>query len=232
MRLALTSSGYTVALDVPTVTGGAAVPPADGIPDVITGELAYAGGATLVTKILFQIAGSTDITVSGGIHLDNVSAAGTKLTTQEAWRQVYYGSPANSGPGADTAMAVNGLTNLQSFALGLDPTAPAGTLDVDATAGTILLLGPPIPWTDPADGQVYLRYTRRADFAAAGLSITDEFSRNPGLPFEASVVPPTVIANGSSGGVAIEAVQTLFPLALPISGGKGRYGRVDTTLVP
>ncbi len=68
-------------------------------------------------------------------------------TIQEDWRILYYGYFANSGPGADSAMAVNGLTNLQSFALDLDPTAPAGVLDIDTNAGTILSLGPPSIWT-------------------------------------------------------------------------------------
>ena len=41
-----------------------------------------------------------------------------------------------------------------------------------------------------------------------------------------------MIATGTSGGVAIEALQNAFPFSLPISGGRGRYGRVDVTLNP
>jgi hypothetical protein len=125
-------------------------------------------------------------------------------------------------------MAANGLTNLQSFAFDLDPNAPAGTLDV--SGGSILSLGPPDIWVDPATGRFYLRSTRRVDFASIPLTITDEFSRNPGLPFEDSAVAPTVIATGTGdSGAAIEAVQTEFPFMLPTSGGKGRYGRADVT---
>ena len=152
------------------------------------------------------------------------------FTTLGQWRADYYGDSANSGSGADSADAVNGLSNLHSFTCDLDPTVPAGVLDVDAGAGTILSLGPPAIWTDPVTGRIYLRHTRRTDFASIPLTITDEFSRNPGLPFEASAVAPAVIATGTgNSGAAIEAVQTEFPLALPISGGEGRYGRVDVT---
>ena len=235
IRLGLTSTGYTVALDHPTIIGGVANPAFDGVPDLVTGELAYAGTASLVSKLVFQIAGSTSVDFNGGLSIDNVIAAGSSVTTREAWRLVYYGSTANSGPGADAATAANGETNLVNFALGLDPSVsvPAGGLNVDAATGEILALGPPKIWVDPLTGQFYLRHTRRADFAQVGLTIDDEFSRNDlSLPFETSVVAPEVIATGNSGGVAIEAVQTEFPLALPISGGKARYGRVNVSVGP
>ena len=233
IRLGLTSTGYTVALDHPTIVGGVATSVMDGVPDVVTGELAYAGPASLVSKVVFQIAGNSDVDFNGGLLFDNVTAAGTSITTQEAWRQVYYGSIANSGPGADGATAANGLTNLMNFALGLDPTIAAGVLDVDTVAGTITTLGPPVVWVDSATGQIYLRHTRRADFVEAGLTITDEFShKDLTPPFEASGVAPTVIATGMSGGVAIEAVQTEFPLALPVSGRKARYGQVTVSVAP
>jgi len=232
IRLGLTSTGFSLALDHPTIVGGVATQTLDGVPDVVTGELAYAGTASLVSKIVFQIAGSTDINFNGGLLIDNVHAVGSNLSIQEAWRLTYYGSPANSGPGADAAMATNGESNLINFALGLDPTVAATPLDVDASAGTIMTLGPPTIWIDPATSRIYLRHTRRADFAEVGLTITDEFSRNLILPFEDSAVAPEVIATGTNGGFQIEAVQTEFPLALPISGGKGRYGRVKASITP
>ena len=226
LRLSLAASGYVVTLDHPL--GGQI----DGVPDLITSELAYAGSATLISKVVFQIAGSLNANTNGGIFLDNVSAAGISLTTQEAWRQVYYGSPANSGPGEDSATAANGLTNLQSFALGLDPTGTAGILDVDTVAGTILSAGPPTIWVDPNTGLFYLRYTRREDLSILGLDATDEFSRNPNLPFELSAVDATVIASGYSGGVPIIALQNEFPSSLPLSEGIARYGRVNVKETP
>lgn len=150
-------------------------------------------------------------------------------SAQEDWRLLYYGDLANSGPGEDSATAANGETNLLNFALDLDPTAAAGVLNVDQGGGTITTLGPPVIWIDPVTSRRYLRYTRRADFAAIPLTITDQFSRDLGV-FEDSSVAPAVIATGTGdSGVAIEAVQTEFPLVLPVSGGKGRFGRVDVT---
>ena len=166
----------------------------------------------------------------GGGDANDVALNFGGYTVLGQWRADYFGSSANSGPGENSAMAANGLTNLQSFSMDLDPTAPAGVLDVDTGAGTILSLGPPTIWTDPANGRIYLRHTRRTDFASIPLTITDQFSRNPGLPFEDSAVAPAVIATGTGdSGAAIEAVETEFPFVLPISGGKGRYGRVDVT---
>ena len=225
IRIVLTSTGYTIALDER---------PMDGIPDLVTGELAYAGTASLVSRLVFQISGSTDININGGLLIDNVIASGisTGGGGQEEWRQFYYGSAANSGPGADDAIAANGLTNLMNFALGLDPTISGGQLAVDAGAGTILSLGPPSVWVDPADGEIYLRYTRRTDLGSLGYSIFAEFNNNLSDPFEASVDAPVVIANGTNDGVAIEAVQVVFPQVLPINGGPGRFGRVRVTEAP
>ncbi|MGY8658031.1 MAG: galactose-binding domain-containing protein [Verrucomicrobiales bacterium] len=167
---------------------------------------------------------------NGGTAEADVTVSITGVNSlQEDWRLLYYGDIANSGPGANSATAVNGLTNLQNFALDLDPTVVAGILDVDQSAGTISTLGPPKVWVDPATGRIYLQHTRRGDFAAISLTITDQFSRDLGV-FEDSSVAPTVIATGTGdSGVAIEAVQTEFPLILPVSGGKGRFGRVDVT---
>ncbi|NIP96540.1 MAG: hypothetical protein GWO24_25150, partial [Akkermansiaceae bacterium] len=33
-------------------------------------------------------------------------------------------------------------------------------------------------WPDPDTGEVFMRYPRRADYLAAGLDITDQFSRD------------------------------------------------------
>ena len=209
------------AVSSPTTDQGATVTlNGDGTVSIDYTGVSLAPGAMLPDSFTYTTAGGT---ATVNLTID-------AFTIQEDWRILYYGNPDNSGPGEDSAMAANGLTNLQSFAFDLDPTAPAGVLDVDTGAGTILSLGPPTIWTDPANGRIYLRHTRRTDFASIPLTITDQFSRNPGLPFEDSAVAPQVIATGTGdSGVAIEAVETEFPFVLPISGGKGRYGRVDVT---
>ena len=195
--------------------------------DAVTGTFAgLAEGGALDADAL-GLNGTVSYMAGDG---NDVAISFSDYTTIGQWRSDNYGNSANTGEGADSAPAANGLTNLQSFAFDLDPNAPAGVLDVDAGTGMILSLGPPAIWTDPLDSRIYLRHTRRTDFAAIPLTITDEFSRNPNLPFEASAEAPAVIATGTGdGGAAIEAVQTEFPIVLPTSGGKGRYGRVDVT---
>ena len=149
------------------------------------------------------------------------------------WRLDYYGNPGNVGAGANSAAGVNALTNLQNFAWGLDPLVATGTLDVNAGTNSILTLGPPTAWVDPATNRIFMRHTRRADFAAVSLAINSQFSSQELTAFENNDDvgnPPTVIATGTgAGGVAIEAVQTEFPLILPTDGRKGRYGRVNVS---
>ncbi|MDC0315262.1 VCBS domain-containing protein, partial [bacterium] len=203
----------------PTAVQGSTVTlNADGSVTVDYSGVSLAPGASLMDSFTY--------TTSVGTATANVLIEGNTL--HEDWRFLYYGDIANSGAGEDSVTVANGLTNLQNFALDLDPTAAAGTLDVNAGAGTITTLGPPAVWTDPATGRIYLRHTRRTDFAAIPLTITDQFSREM-LSFEDSAIAPAVIATGTGdSGAAIEAVQTEFPLILP-SGGKGRYGRINVT---
>lgn len=171
-------------------------------------------------------------TYTTAVGTATVTVAVEALSPQEAWRLAFYGTTENTGAAEDSVVATNGLTNQQNFALGLDPTDSATTLSVNAGAGTIDSLGPPAVWVDPADGKIYLRRTRRTDLAALSLSITDQFSRGLGV-FEDNNVgtnAPVVIATGTgANGEAIEAVQTEFPLILPISGGKARFARIQVS---
>ena len=160
---------------------------------------------------------------------NDVGIAFTSYTSFGQWRVDNYGAPANSGAGANSAVAFNGLTNLANFAAGLDPTAGAGTLTVDGVAGTVTSLGPPQVWSDSTNGKRYFRYTRRADFSAIPLTFTEQFSPNV-VDYENNSVSPTVVATGTgAGGEAIEAVIVEFPLILPDSGRKARFGRLQVT---
>ena len=231
VRITLTTTGYTVAIDrfplSPAFT-----------PTAVTGELSYAGNAAVVTKVLFAISGSADANISGGIYVDNVQATGSALTLQEAWRIAFFGDPGNAGAGADNNDANgNGLSNLLDFLYGFNPAGPnsaASALEVDnpGPTGTITQHGGITIWPDPATGDVYMRYPRRADHVVAGLNITDQFSRDL-LTFEDSVDAPEVIGTGTGDdGVAIEAVQIRLPLVLPVSGGKARFGRNEVQINP
>lgn len=61
----------------------------------------------------------------------------TILTPQEIWRQTYFGSPANTGNGADLFDSdADGYVNLLEFAFGLNPTQnSAGQLPQLDTSG-------------------------------------------------------------------------------------------------
>jgi len=205
-----------------TPQGSSVILNANGSVTVDYTGISLAPGASLVDAFTYKT-----VDGSGGTLMATANIVIFGNSIQEDWRLLYYGDIANGGLGADAAMATNGLTNLESFALDLDPTALAGTLDVDQVTGAITTLGPPAVWVDPADGRIYLRHTRRRDFAAIPLTITDQFSRDL-VAFEDSATPPLVIAIGTGdSGVAIEAVQTEFPFILPVGGGKARFGRVE-----
>ncbi|MED5417522.1 MAG: hypothetical protein VYA27_02410, partial [Verrucomicrobiota bacterium] len=231
VRIALTSTGYCVQVEKFPLGN---TPD----PDTTTGQLSYAGGATSITQVIFRVSGSTDAGISGGIYLDDIRATGSALTTLEAWRLSFFGSTVNSGAGADDNDANgNGLSNLLDFAYGFNPNAPGGagsSLEVSnpGPTGTITQHGGLTFWVDPATGEVFMRYTRRADYAAVGLVFTDQFSRDLNT-FENATDSPEVIATGiSDDGTKIEAVQLKLPLVLPDSGGKARFGRNQVEINP
>ncbi|MFP6883404.1 MAG: hypothetical protein VCA40_03175, partial [Roseibacillus sp.] len=231
VRIGLTSTGYCVQIEKFPLGATPA-------PDTITGELSYAGNATTITQVAFRVSGSTDTGISGGVYLDDVRAAGSALTTQEAWRLAFFGSGDNSGDGADGNDANgNGLSNLLDFAYGFNPDGPnssADSLEVSNPGpnGEITQHGGLTFWADPATGEVFMRYARRTDYAAVGLAFTDQFSRDLNT-FENATESPEVIATGTGDdGTRIEAVQLKLPLVLPDSGGKARFGRNQVQINP
>ena len=224
VRIALTSTGYCIQIEKFPLGATPA-------PDTTTGELSYAGDATSVTQVVFRISGSTNAGISGGIYVDDVRATGSALSPLEAWRLAFFGSPDNSGAGAnDNDANNNGLSNLLDFAYGFDPfgnSSASNDLEVNNPGpnGEITQQGGLTFWADPVSGEVFMRYTRRADYASLGLLFIDEFSRNLET-FEAATEAPEVIGTGAGdNGIAIEAVQLKLPLVLPESGGKSRFGR-------
>lgn len=224
VRIALTSSGYCIQIEKYPLGATPA-------PDTTTAELSYAGDADSVTQVVFRVSGSTNAAISGGIYVDDVRATGSALSPLEAWRLAFFGSPDNSGDGAnDNDANNNGLSNLLDFAYGFDPfgnSSASNALEVSNPGpnGEITQQGGLTFWADPVSGEVFMRYTRRADHASLGLVFIDEFSRNLET-FEAATEAPEVIGTGTGdNGTAIEAVQLKLPLVLPDSGGKSRFGR-------
>ncbi len=164
----------------------------------------------------------------------------TTLTAYESW----IGSFDFSGlPGADLTATGNSdgdaFANLLEFGFAFDPTVSdgGGTLTIDGS-NNITQNGPPQFYTDPVTGQYYLRYTRRTDFVAAGLTYTAQFTADSleAGAFEDATGGSVVGTGTGAGGVAIEAVAIEFPDAIPgagpSSGKKARFGRVEVTQAP
>ena len=227
VRIILTSTGYCVQVERFPLGNTPA-------PDTATAELPYAGNATSVSQLIFEVSGSNDTGINGGIYIDDIRATGAGLSTVQAWRVAYFGSSANSGDGADNNdFNNNGLDNLLDFAFGIDPVAGAAVPDLEVDAsGNITQFGGITIFQDPSDGRVYLRYPRRTDFDDVGLAFDEEFSRDL-TAFEDAASAPSVIGSGiSPAGTHVEAMQIEFPSVLPVSGGKARYARVRVNVSP
>ena len=227
VRIVLTSTGYCV--QVERFPLGATPSP-----DTTTPELPYAGNATSVSQLVFEVSGSTNTGINGGIYIDDIRATGAGLTTLQAWRVAYFGSSANTGDGADNNdFNSNGLDNLLDFAFGIDPVAGAAVPDLEVDAsGNITQFGGITIFHDPSDGRVYLRYPRRSDFDDIGLEFDEEFSRDLSA-FEDAAGAPSIIGSGiSPDGTHVEAMQIEFPSVLPDSGGKARHARVRVSVSP
>jgi hypothetical protein len=140
-----------------------------------------------------------------------LNADAVQVTALGQWRLDNGYSEDGSGPGEGNleVSAPNGLTNLANFALGFDArgTGSNGEIAVDGN-GAITAVG--AVHIHREGGKYYLRYTRRADYAEAGLTIAEEYSDDLKL-FESVATARTVIGTGSNGGIAIEALQVELP---------------------
>jgi hypothetical protein len=89
--------------------------------------------------------------VSNSIALDfelrgTVSPAVVPLTPIQLWRLQWFGTTADSGAAADTTIAANGIRNLLSYALGLNPLVPTNNPVVgDIDTGHLRLTVPRNP---------------------------------------------------------------------------------------
>lgn len=89
-----------------------------------------ATGATYsVSSVTVNGAGDYAVVVTdfyGSTTSNTVAVTVNSLTLQQTWRQIYFGTTANTGNSADTADPDgDGLANLLEYALDLDPTAPS-----------------------------------------------------------------------------------------------------------
>ena len=97
----------------------------------------------------------------------DVGLIGTGVSNLEAWRVQYFGSPNNSGDGADTNdFDFDGLPNLLEFATGSDPTQG------NAGPGNVVLV----------DGTIEFLYTRTKAAINDGIIFSVEWSDDLASP--------------------------------------------------
>ena len=120
---AMSGAGWMVDMSMLTAARSDALTPGASYPvlsvTVSVGETA----ATNVTNIA-TASGGGEMNTSNDTASDVTTI--TQLTASEKWRYDNFGSTANMGAGADSAVSSSdGLTNLLKYALGLNPNTPA-----------------------------------------------------------------------------------------------------------
>jgi spore coat protein U-like protein len=84
------------------------------------------------------VAGGGDVDTSDNAAQLVVNIDSKQTSSIATWRQIHFGSSADSGQGADTnAITVDGLPNLMKYAFGLDPNAEASAVDQPRVSGSM-----------------------------------------------------------------------------------------------
>ncbi len=141
------------------------------------------------------------------------------LTIYDAWAGGSFQNPFLD-PDAEADPDGDGLTNLQEFAFGTDPTAGwPGRVRIDSE-GNVTTPGVPdimdfAEATPPPEFRAV--FARRRDHVAAGLIYDVEFSADLKL-WTSSVLGLEVLSDPDAGG-EVEAVSVPFPATVPVDGG-------------
>lgn len=153
----------------------------------------------------------------------NIALTGRSLTLAESWRQQYFGSPDNTGNGADNANPDgDSLTNLLERAFGTNPIV--NQTNVVSYNGNTIVPGSPTVMITNTEYSVDYRalYSRRKDYVAAGLSYVVQFSADLNTWVD-NTAGPTVMADDG----VLQAVTVPYPFF--INGHKARFFRVAVT---
>lgn len=124
-----------------SLAAGASYPP-------VTVNVSFSANASTELTNTASISGGGDASPSNNTSSDAVTLTAA-LSPIEAWRQLHFGSPENTGQGADGNIVANdGMPNLMKYALGINPTTPGASA---APTGT------------RQGGLLKLTFTRRRD---------------------------------------------------------------------
>jgi len=153
----------------------------------------------------------------------------TRQSAIESWRQTSFGS-ATSNTSDSEDFDHDGVTNLNEFAFGMNPTVPGnGQLQYTGNfaGGTISATGQPKMAFESTPSGVDLRtlFVRRKDYAAAGLTYTVQFSADLAT-WKTSAAVPTVLADDGT----CQIVSVPYPPF--VNGRKARFFRVGVSITP
>jgi autotransporter-associated beta strand protein len=165
---------------------------------------------------------------AGTIYVTGLAFAAGPSTPFQTWANGTFANGTLTDKTANGDDDTDLLTNLREFAFGTDPTVNFTGVMEYVNGGAVTTHGQPVLL--PEGGTYYAVFGRRADYVAAGLTYTVQFSADLSSPWVASAVAPTTLATDG----VIDAVSVPFPGLIDTDSGpqKARFFRVEVSLAP
>lgn len=186
--------------------------------------VSFGNAGAIDTTVTFTVVGTYTLRLTANDVLsqstDDVIITVSNQTPYQTWAG---GTFANNFTATDVTGNPDGdgLTNLQEFAFGTDPTAsnhaPLAYMPSGAASPGIPVLENAGTFQSPSFRAVF---ARRKDHATAGISYQVEFSSNLAY-WKASASGLTILSGASS--AAVEAVGVPFPATVPLSAAETEY---------
>lgn len=213
-------TGYIVSYDGNGNTGGTAPGYQTKIQDV---ALTLATNSGNLVKTGHAFAGWNTAADGTGINYSpgGVYAANSALVLYAKWTYTFAGWAGSTFENAftDTNLTSDpdgdGLTNLQEFAFGMDPTSSTMRPLAFDVGGEVTQAG--VPVLRFATSKYHAVFGRRKDYVAAGLTYTADFSAD--LKVWDSVDSGLGAVLTGAGTSEVEAVSIEFPATVPVDGG-------------
>ncbi len=131
----MSGAGWTFDANNLAVTRSDALAAGEGYPPITVSVTLATDAASALTNTV-TVAGGGDVNAANNSAEDAVTVTPVAGPSIESWRQIHFGSTANSGAGSDSnVVTLDGLPNLMKYAFGLDPNVEAGSADQPRIAG-------------------------------------------------------------------------------------------------